>query len=1143
MHKRPEAVSAVRKLAQKVISLKHKPSTGSRAGLTESSPERFAATISLIKKLALNYSLFNSALALDPGKSKQTDAMRRVVRVEMARAGMREEALRVEINDPEVEAASREQMNEAQIRQENAGSLDRKYVRRPVDKAKSQDEFDRRCFEWKLGIMRLPFLDGETFRLDDIRFHEFLRVNGKDISGWVGPSSEIDPYDAALRQISKASGAAEQGFTELARECYEGIIDIADSIEDPWNRLYVIATIGVEMAKWGLETEARASFEEVLQSNLLAKEYPLIERLPLFKRLLKEGGKIKENPEAVHVRCSTVDLLGGVAAGYATLGDHERAKEIFEQAFWTILFAAPRSQLLTMYGTLAKHQIDAGYFDMALSLTIIDSRLSANIEMLAGKAMARRTDASANLKNLDMNEVSELVQVCDDETAKEIGMALSLPDICSLCASIQDERLRNKIFRIMTASRASLGALFDISKEEKIAQIPDGVMGKEKRLLKSCRNVLKSVEAGGRMDDSYFFAIEILQLFGKHDNGSNSLFLLMHVDRMVSENRFIFEHAMLLCALGNSKAANRAMKLLGEMPLTTEQMRSLVGALPNTSDTLSAATTVWTYIFSKDPLGGQEKMLMEAVRLSVGELNLCPTGVLLGELLIGADEASDIRSNLDAMMALQNHFDNIKTREEWLSTLTKDERELAKWYVLFGSRTRYPIGNPYSIGRFQYILEKIGKIQYNDEPMEELLQLLPASKRAKVKGNLIEGKLPVAGSSERVIHIKKNLQMDEKARRRDARRIFGSEELGVILKYAFFVSRRDELSGSGRMMLPLCSSMAQASVAVAAVEQDNPQLSEELSSFGKRLGTLTGKGLLPAQYEKVFTEPEIGITSKTIKDIDARAISLREDLVSGRFKRIIRAMKRNGKSIAMLTGSTPHMLRTIVQGVMVDEPSPQVESLFTEWEAHLEMAFDIPEKGKEPEALVLRCLDKTHDCVEAIRAADSTVNCLNSTKWGQRTYDEENFNNNGKMPLSGADVIAMVNADPLTLIIQIEKPSDGHVREAVGFMYVHFGKINGELAVLLDTTYLQNNSKSVARAILGEIEIWISRPLGAKYQVTSTRFGSYNPGPGYTNNPISIKMLRAIEEEGKPISRSRDDINVGANQVGISDSKVWHKLL
>jgi hypothetical protein len=380
------------------------------------------------------------------------------------------------------------------------------------------------------------------------------------------------------------------------------------------------------------------------------------------------------------------------------------------------------------------------------------------------------------------------------------------------------------------------------------------------------------------------------------------------------------------------------------------------------------------------------------------------------------------------------------------------------------------------------------------------------------------------------------------SKRRSIRRIFGSEELGLVLKHAFY-SKVGGLTKNEQELLDSCDNMVQLSEAIELIESFNPRLITEFYNHVQKLGTLVGKGLLPVQIEQIFSDAELNLSETEMEHLDSNLSRLKADIREGKYARLVRGIERNGGTVNdILVDSNARVLRNMIQSLITKRPTSAIDTLFTIWESRLEKTLEKPQEMNS-KSVILRCLHKRNQTVDAIRATDSTINCLNSTKWNFRTSIHEGKFEKQKNYMFGGDVIANANADPLTLIIQIETTSIFPQREAIGFIYVHFGEIDGKLAVLLDTVYMQNSNEAAIQDIINEVEKWISKPMGASWQVVSTRFDSYHPGPEYSNEPIEVKLLQAIKVGRKPINRTRDDIGVGANKFRKTDDKVWHKKI
>ena len=247
---------------------------------------------------------------------------------------------------------------------------------------------------------------------------------------------------------------------------------------------------------------------------------------------------------------------------------------------------------------------------------------------------------------------------------------------------------------------------------------------------------------------------------------------------------------------------------------------------------------------------------------------------------------------------------------------------------------------------------------------------------------------------------------------------------------------------------------------------------------------------------------------------------------------------RNERIEALQEKAKAKLMRYLLQEMAGGTKTTAEDLIFAEWESHMDQVFQdfeslknaAPEKIAKEKRVTLRWLDKRDDLIECFRFADSAQCCFNSKNYRIGGHEA-----------GAAEWIVRVWKDPLSYIFQIED-SPGN---AIGFVFGGFGGSDGKLTVMLNGVYMEGKTDTAAQSLLNSLEADFSRALEASIQMVAARYGGTSKfGKGYSNTPAEVKRFRALMGLGRsPETEIYDDLNVGVNEPGTTDSNVWHKEL
>jgi hypothetical protein len=719
--------------------------------LLEASSSRLSEALALARRVAANYDQFSMALSLDPVQREQIDRMTAGIRIEMAKAGIAAQALRLTLTDTEAEAKSREEV--AKIIEGKRTVAEP----RPVVLAKDQEEFDREFRFW--------FWESIKDRLDDVRFHEFMRLNCPDkLDSHLEPSRrhDMEPHDVAMRSLSKAAGAAELGFTELSRICFAHAMRYIEKEPDAWKRLYFKAMIGMDMAKYHMREEAISAFEAVLGSELLAKPFPVEMFLDGVKKAImdEDWPRHPETQEETFVRSQTIELLAGIAVGYSQLGERNLSNQIGARAVKTRTNAAPMATKLYWDEIIIRRLAEAGNFDQARVFASNNMFISSKATATVGIETAKRTDKGADPEKIDKDALFSAAAGFDEETALYLGKVLSLDEIVLFCGGITAKGKREDIFWIMAGARMSLYQLFDVMGEEKSNAIPPGITDDNGgRLLNICKALINETESGADRTASYPHALRCLGHLARAGSRSAKDVLLRHVNAMQSAHRTLLIHAEVLAGLEPQRTTGILMGLLVEDTLSSfEKMKILLllteeGHLP---DDILHHVIIKLKDVPQDSKGRYMDFYLSAMRLVITELHIAPSATLMDIIISDSSDILGVRKNLESLKDEKVQFDYLLGSKAILSLLASSRRTATSYYALNRNNTAYHCGNPFDPDKFVYLVRRIRAFDVSEEVVRDFISLLPQDQRETISlfhpkslKILLDGAFPHYGSPTR----------------------------------------------------------------------------------------------------------------------------------------------------------------------------------------------------------------------------------------------------------------------------------------------------------------------------------------------------------------------------------------------------------
>ena len=515
--------------------------------------------------------------------------------------------------------------------------------------------------------------------------------------------------------------------------------------------------------------------------------------------------------------------------------------------------------------------------------------------------------------------------------------------------------------------------------------------------------------------------------------------------------------------------------------------------------------------------------------------------------------------NLDSVIqdlkTKKEEFTSIKTRDSLIKILSEDEDKAVLYYILNGGKTRFALVNNYSFKKFFHISKIANTLEYHNDPLNEFLNSLKNRGMGEeqisiIREKLIKGEFPLGETFSKKVRIDVSDSANLERINSDLANIFGSEQLGAILKYAYYKSYLKEKNTELYEELESVAGLGNLPILLRKIEEKYPEIKETCEKiYDKDWKKIGEKKLLELSIHAILDNDTNEVAVKKVFE----GLETQRKALMSRFRQMYKSgsidkMLRNEKIRAVEEKGRAKLMRFVMEEI-IRETDDKSNMLFDEWESHLDAVFNDFEilqknadfKIKTQEKTVnIRWLNKKDDLVECFRFADSAQCCFNS-----KNYTMEGQN------VGAADWIARIWKDPLSFVFQIEdeKTTENEKVNAIGFVFGSFGLVNGELVVMLNGVYMQGKTDTAAQSIVNLIEQEFSIPLNAKLQIVASRHnGTINYGEEYSNKKIKIKRLRAIKSknENKPESVIYDDLapeRGDLNKEYTTDENIWHKIL
>jgi len=485
----------------------------------------------------------------------------------------------------------------------------------------------------------------------------------------------------------------------------------------------------------------------------------------------------------------------------------------------------------------------------------------------------------------------------------------------------------------------------------------------------------------------------------------------------------------------------------------------------------------------------------------------------------------------------KQEFEAIEDRDELVKILAENKEKATLYYLLNGGKTRFALVNNYNSEKFSTILKVANKLEYHEGPLNEFLDSLKKSKiddkQIKiVKDRLMKGRFPIGetGKFEKLIRVDVSDSANLERITTDLASIFGSKQVGSILKYIYYKNNLKEKNSIFYKKLESVEGLGNLPALINKIEKKYPNLEKDCEKVYTRAWKKLGeKKILDLSIHAVLDNESNPVKIKGIFD----GLEIQRKALIHRFRQMYKSKSiektvRNERIRLLEEKGRAKLMRFVVAEVAGEKYLDDKSNfLLDEWESHLDSVFndfeklqkntDIGMKAQE-KTVNLRWLDKKEDLIECLRFADSAQCCFNS-----KNYRIEGQN------VGSAEWIVRTWKDPLSFIFQIEeksyKDSGGNEKtNAIGFVFGSFGK--GPI-VMLNGVYMEGKTDTAAQSIINTIEQEFSKPLNAKKQVVGSRYGgSVRYGKEYSNDKITIKRLRAIKEQygEEPEDKIYDDL-------------------
>ena len=574
-----------------------------------------------------------------------------------------------------------------------------------------------------------------------------------------------------------------------------------------------------------------------------------------------------------------------------------------------------------------------------------------------------------------------------------------------------------------------------------------------------------------------------------------------------------------------------------------------------------------------------EKRLLEAVRMVIAQLGINPDAQVLGLILDRewkdntGQPITDLQGIVEKIKEQQVGFERMTDKDKLVEFLAKDKQAAAIYYVLFGGQTRFALVNSYNSEKFYTILKVLAELKEHPRPLQEFERALLArgmneQQTSQILKNLRAGRFPLGDTYAKEIRLDVSHGSRLESIERQSRNVFGSKQLGAVLKSEIYRQYLNQQGDAARLTaLDQANGLADLEKIVEEIESHYPDILELLENDKK----------LADNWRKLGDKNVFNLSLRAILNEAENPMNLRELLANLEVQRKSLLSQYRQKSAEFLKklsdpsvrrqekqkireqierieekGSAKLLSYLIAETVALQKGAegeadlaPITQKILAEWESHLEQIFgeyqaiDSQAKGagqRKEKKVTLRYLDKRQDLVASLRFADAAQCCFTSTQYRIEGHEVGN-----------AEWIARLHKDPLSFVFAIEdNEPEAEKRSAIGFVFGSFGLRDNHPVVLLNGVYLEGKTDVAAQSVANTIEQDFSRPLKMTKQFVAARHaGTSRYGPDYNNDSQTVRRLRAIASahSREPENQIYDDLSVGVNEIGQTDSQVFYKSL
>jgi tetratricopeptide (TPR) repeat protein len=1031
--------------------------------------------------------IFAEALKVDMGGRQENAALRVEIGTAMARAGMFDEALGIVTGHKNEDARLRQSVGEAMAQ---AGKF---------EEALNIDVRNKRLkAELWTSIGKAMAQAGMLDRARQV-FHDALAIDTGN------------KFNNAHLRWRMGEAMARGGLFEEASRVDTG---------DRGNNEMLKVEVGTAMAQAG-------RFDEALRIDT-GNDFQNANLRKAIVKAMAQVGKFEEASKLVAgTGAEDASLILVIGEAMAQAGMLDRARRVFREILR--VDTEDRSKNIDIRSRIGEAMAQAGMFGEALRIGMGDAGGNDYLKAVVGKAMARA--AGAILEKATISAATAATRVSLERMREreliDLGRILSLPAIRELFAPMIDTVRRQRVEDFLIAGHVSAWRMHDVSAELR------------RELLARHMSQVKRGVGGGDDRARFHAALSILYHLAQMGEGGATSTLLEMGRREAEKPRPSYLLLKIVSGLDSFKAKEMVLASISSGRLSERESWLLLRRLVDEGYLDADLPRYMTRTKRRFRLG-----VFQYVHR---ELHLCPNVQLLENVIGAARTLEAVKENVERLKEQKARIESIRDRHKLVAMLAKDPKAAVAYYMLYGGRTRYALVNNYDAEKFQAVIGRMARFRVHDAPLDQFLRLVPEDRRTSLRAKLLSGQFPVEGESAWRVRADGGESSTLDALNRRAAYAFGSGELGVLIKAATY-GRSEGVSAEEKEKLAACNGLADLPSAIAAIDAAHPELAGEAARrLGERWKKLMTKRVLEVGIDQIFSNESNAVSMarmlQGLKEVRGQQqVRVRQEFdqvrkVKGSAAAEAERLLRDGRLTALEEKAPAKLLRYIVQDLLIGEGTERENTLFAEWESHLQGVISEHEKLKErgeagktkERTVLLRYLDKRADLVEMSRVADSAQCCFNSKHYGH----------------GAADWIAMLWKDPLSFAFQIEEYPATSPAKAIGFVFGSFGIKDGKPVVLLNGVYMEGKTDAAAQAILREIEQRFSRPLGAKAQIVATRYaGTSKMDPTYSNDSIEVTRLRALARYGNdPMGVIYDDLNVGVNKPGRTDGHVWHKEL